>query len=308
MLLLAALCLVASQLKAAPTRPIPIILDTDIGGDIDDAFALALVLASPELELRAVTTVSGDTHLRARIAARMLEAEGRPEIPVAAGEPGKSLNTSQASWGEGFTSPAIQKTSAVDLMKTEIERGRGATVLVAIGPLTNIAALLKRYPEEKKKIKRIVLMGGSIEHGYYLNSGPASEYNIAADVSASQAVFSSGVPIMMAPLDVTARLQLESRGRERLFAQSKPAIQAIRELYLLWAKATPDLQGIPTLHDPMAVSLLIDPALCTTKPLAIEIDEHGVTRVAPSKQANALVAVETDPDRFIRFYLERLAP
>jgi inosine-uridine nucleoside N-ribohydrolase len=193
-------------------------------------------------------------------------------------------------------------------MRTELDRGRGNTVLVAIGPLTNIAGLLKRYPQEKKNIKRIVLMGGSIARSYYPNSGPTSEYNIAADVPASQAVFSSGVPIYMAPLDVTARLQLESSARDRLFAQTKPIIEAVHQLYLLWEKATPGLQGIPTLHDPMAVSLLIDPSPCTLRQLAIEVDGKGMTRVIPGKQANALVAVETDPAVFMRFYLGRLAP
>lgn len=300
--------LVSASLYAAPPGPIPIVLDTDIGGDIDDAFALALVLASPELDLRAVTTVSGDTLARARIAARMLAVAGRPGVPVAAGEPGKPLDISQAPWAQGFTGPALRHESAVDLMKSEIDRGDGKTVLVAIGPLTNVAALLNRYPETKKQIKRIVLMGGSIARGYSPNSGPTTEYNIAADVPASQAVFTSGVPILMAPLDVTARLQLEEPERERLFAQSSPVIRALRELDLLWAKATPQLQGIPTLHDPMAVSLLIDQSLSKTLPRAIEIDPHGITRAVNRKPANAIVALETDPARFIRFYLHRLAP
>jgi len=91
---------------------------------------------------------------------------------------------------------------AVDLLKQEIDRGQGRTVVVAIGPLTNVAALLQRYPEEKKKIKQIVLMGGSLARGYYPGSGPTAEYNIAADIPASWAVFSSGIPILMAPLDV----------------------------------------------------------------------------------------------------------
>jgi len=308
MLLLAAFFLVAINSSAAVPRPIPIILDTDIGGDIDDAFALGLVLASPELDLRAVTTVSGDTQVRARIAAKLLQSAGRRDVPVAAGEMGKPLDTSQASWGEGFSSPALRPGNTLDLIKAEVDRGHGETVLVAIGPLSNIAAFLQKYPEEKKQIKRIVLMGGSIARGYYPNSGPTGEYNIAADATASQVVFSSGVPILMAPLDVTARLQIEAPGRERLFAHSGPVIQALHELYVLWARATPDLQGVPTLHDPMAVSLLIDPGLCTTSPLAIEIDGQGRTVAVPGKPANAVVAVEADSARFIRFYLGRLAP
>lgn len=153
-LLFMALLAAAVSCYAAAPRPIPIVLDTDIGGDIDDAFALALVVASPELQLRAVTTVSGDTQARARIAAKMLQAAGRTDVPVAAGEAGKPLDTSQASWAEGFNSAALRPEKALDLMKSEVDRGHGQTVLVAIGPLTNIAAFLKRYPNEKIKIKK----------------------------------------------------------------------------------------------------------------------------------------------------------
>ena len=300
--LLAALLFSGLRLNAADKpRPIPIVLDTDIGSDIDDAFAVALVLDSPELDLRAVTTVSGDTQARARIAAKMLWEAGRKNIPVAAGQPRGKLDISQARWADGFTSPSMVSETAVDLLKQEIDRGAGKIVVVAIGPLTNVAALLRQYPAEKKKIKQIVLMGGSIARGYYPGSGPTAEYNIAADVSASQAVFSSGIPILMAPLDVTARLQLDESNRQRLFAHSMPLIDALHQLYIAWGQPT------PTLHDPMAVSLLLDPGLCIIKPLSIQIDDHGMTRVVGGGAANAMVAVETTPSKFIDFYMSRVA-
>jgi inosine-uridine nucleoside N-ribohydrolase len=286
---------------SAAQKPIPIVLDTDIGGDIDDAFALALVLSSPELDLRAVTTVSGDTKARARIAAKMLWVAGNRGVPVAAGMPGSKMDISQAAWADGFSSASLVNDSAVDLMKKGIERGRGETVLVAIGPLTNIAELFRKYPDVKSRIKRIVLMGGSIARGYYPNSRATAEYNIAADTAASQAVFASGVPIMMAPLDVTARLQIQGNNLQKVFAHSKRFGDALHALYGLWG------QPSPTLHDPMAVSLLINPQLCTTKELAIEIDAHGMTRAVEGRPAHAVVAVETDPARFIDFYVNRVA-
>jgi inosine-uridine nucleoside N-ribohydrolase len=297
-LLLAAACLSARE---AP-RPIPIVLDTDIGGDIDDAFALALILESPELDLRGVTTVSGDTRARARLAAKMLWEAGRGKVPVAAGEPGGKLSIQQARWAEGFTSPSLLSESAVDLLKAEIDRQHGEVTVVAIGPLTNVATLLKKYPAEQKKIKRIVLMGGSIARGYYPGSGPTAEYNIAADAGAAQTVFSSGIPILMAPLDVTARLQFDEPHRQRLFALHTPMADALRALYILWNQPT------PTLHDPMAVALLIKPTLCQSRPLAIEIDARGMTRSVEGKPANATVALETDPQSFIDFYTNRVAP
>lgn len=289
-----------SVARTAVPRPVPIILDTDIGSDIDDAFALALILKSPELHLLAVTTVSGDTAARARLAAKMLWVDGRRNIPVAAGVPGASMPIAQTRWADGFTSPELVSESAVTLMKSEIDRSPGQAVIVAIGPLTNVAALLTQYPGEKTKIRRIVLMGGSIAHGYYPNSGATAEYNIAADAKASQVVFTAGVPIEMAPLDVTWHLQLDRAHQDRIYALGTPLTDTLHAIDELWAQPT------PTLHDPMAVGLLLDPTLCTRKSLHIRITTDGKTVVVPGKPANAVVAVENDPARFIAFYTRRL--
>lgn len=293
--------LLAPKLASAVNpKPVPIVLDTDIGTDIDDAFALSLVLKSPELDLRAVTTVSGDTEARARLAAKMLSAAGRNDVPVAAGLPGARLNIAQTRWADGFSSPSLLKLGAVELMKREIDRAHGSIVIVAIGPLTNVAALFEKYPAEKRKIRRIVLMGGSIARGYRPGSGATPEYNIAADAKSAQTVFAAGVPITMAPLDVTAQLQLDAAHRQRIFAQSTPLADALHAVYVLWGRQT------PTLFDPMAVSLLLHPELCTLKPLAIEVTEKGMTVPVAGRKANAVVAVETDPARFIDFYTARL--
>lgn len=298
----AALVVFPAGLRAATPQPTPVVLDTDIGGDIDDAFALALILRSPEIDLRGVTTVSGDTQARARIAAKMLWVDGRRNIPVAAGTPGSPMDAPQTQWADGFTSPELLQESAVDLLRSEIDRAHGSLVIIAIGPLTNLAALLEKYPAEKPQIRRIVLMGGSIARGYYPNSGPTPEYNIAADAHASQIVFSSGVPILMAPLDVTARTQLGEPERARIFAKHTPLTDALQALYALWGQPT------PTLHDPMAVGLFLDPALCTTRSLAVQVDDKGMTRAVAGQPANAVVGVDNDPSRFISFYVRRVAP
>src|SRR6185437_6192524 len=222
------------------------------------------------------------------------------------GSPGKPMDISQAAWGKGFASRSLRKEAAVDLMADQIKRERGALVLVAIGPLTNVAQLLKEHPESKPLIKRIVLMGGSIARGYYPNSGPTAEYNIAADAAASQAVFSSGIPISMAPLDVTARLQLEGPRLQRVFDSGTPLAQALHDLYVLWRQTVP-AEWAPTLHDPMAVSLVIDPSLCTTHMLAVKIGADGMTHAAEAEAPNALVGVEIEPDRFLDFYVKRVA-
>jgi purine nucleosidase len=288
--------------NAIPPEKIPIILDTDIGTDVDDAFALALILRSPELNLIAVTTVAGDTQARARLAAKMLREAGRPNVPVAAGESGPSQPMDQTRWADGFTSPPLTSEKAVALMKREIERRPGEITLVAIGELTNVAALLKSDPSLGKRIKRLVLMGGAIAHGYGKDFEPAAEWNIKSNPAAAQAVFASGIPILMAPLDVTAMLQLDAAARHRIFTRLTPTTNALTLLYHLWNQET------PTLFDPMAVALIIDPSLCELKELAIEVDAQGFTRVVEGKAANATAGMRTDPARFFEFYLRRVAP
>jgi inosine-uridine nucleoside N-ribohydrolase len=296
-----AVLLLAGGLRGQEAKPpIAIIYDTDIGTDVDDAFALALVLRSPELELLGVTTASGDTRARARLAAKMLATAGRPDVPVVAGEPGKPLPIEQCRWADGFASPAIRPESAVEFLKTEVERWPGEITLVPVGPLTNIGALLQRHPEVGKKIKRIVLMGGSVALGYGPGSPPVAEYNIAQDPQAAQAVFASGVPILMVPLDVTSMLRLEAEGRHRIFTRLNPLTDALALLYHLWNRPT------PVLFDPMAVALLVDPTLCETRELAIEVDAKGMTRAVEGRKPNATVALKTYPKRFFEFYLSRV--
>jgi purine nucleosidase len=287
---------------ATAPKKFPVLLDTDIGSDIDDAFALALIVNSPELDLLGVTTVSGDSEARARLAAKMLVDAGRLDVPVAAGASGQPLPIQQCRLAEGFKSPSLLPIAAEDFLESEIRRRPGQITIVAIGPLTNVAALLKKYPDAAKEIKQIVLMGGSVERGYAPGSRPEAEYNIKMDPAAAQVVFSSGVPIVMAPLDVTAMLQLDAAARHRIFTHLTPMTNDLTLLYHLWNQDT------PTLFDPMAVALLIDPGLCETKAMAIEVDSEGFTREASGKPANASVALHTDPARFFQFYLNRVAP
>src|SRR5579863_4754534 len=186
------LLLGATVASPAPAPKIPILLDTDIGTDIDDAFAVALILRSPELDLLGVTTVSGDTQARARLVAKMLWEAGLRKIPVAAGEQGKPSKDPQTRWASEFSSPQLLKESAADFLKKQFDRRPGEITLVAIGPLTNVAALIRKDPGVARKIKRIVLMGGAIAHGYGDNPKPVPEYNIYADAPAAQVVFAAG--------------------------------------------------------------------------------------------------------------------
>ena len=196
-----------------PRERIPILLDTDIGSDVDDAFALGLALTDPSLDLRGVTTVSGEAENRAWIVCRFLTAVGRRDIPVAWGrdpQPDQPVN-----WQIQYRRhPAVifnrsvkpVKESAVELLYSKLKAEPGKLTIVAVGPLTNVARLLNEHPDCKLWIKRIVLMGGSVRAGFAPKSPPEAEWNIKLDAAAAKTVFTSGVSLVVAPLDATAPL------------------------------------------------------------------------------------------------------
>ena len=284
-----------------PAAKTKIILDTDIGDDVDDAFALALALQSPEIEIVGVTTAWGDTALRARMVRRMLAENGRAEIPVAEGIVTKSrANFSQARWAE--RGPDGTKKDAVEFLLETIQKNPKEITLVAIGPLTNIGAAMEKDAETFRKLKRVVLMGGSVrkgyaDTGYEPNRGPQPEYNILSDVPAAQKLFASGVPIFMMPLDSTI-LKLDEVKREILFKQGTPLADELTLLYHEWGRPT------PTLFDAMAVAYVIQPELCPVTKLRIEVEKDGLTREV-NGDPNASVCLESDSEKFFRFAMPR---
>ena len=199
----------ARTAEVANNAPEKVILDTDIGDDIDDALALALLLKSPQVQLMAVTTAWGDTRLRAQLVDRFLKEAGYDDTPVGIGIEKHSPKEgvfSQRRWAE--QQPARPHPDAVTLLLDTIRRYPGQVTLIAIAPLTNAAAAYERDPESFRKVKRIVMMGGSIhlgygDLGYALPKGPDVEYNIAMDPAAAQKVFYSGVDLYGMPLDST---------------------------------------------------------------------------------------------------------
>jgi len=288
---------------SAPTQKIKIILDTDIGDDVDDAFALGLALQSPELEIVGVTTAWRETALRARMARRMLSELGHSEIPVAEGIVTKSKAPfSQARWAERGPDAAM-RIDAVEFLLSEIRKHPSEITLVAIGPLTNVGAAIERDAAMFRKVKRVVLMGGSVRKkygdlGYAPDRGPEPEYNIVSDVSAAQKLFRSGVPIFMMPLDST-QLKLDEVKREMLFSQGTPLTDALTLLYHEWGQTT------PTLFDVMAVAYVLEPKLCPMQELHIEVDQAGFTRES-SGAPNISVCLASDSEQFFHFVLPRL--
>src|SRR5665213_3998213 len=172
-----------------PSSPQLVILDTDIGDDLDDAFALALILRSPELRLLGLETAFGDTELRARLVDRYLKAIGRQDIPVMAGVETKSVHFTQAAYAK--QSPALKHKGAVDFLLGQIRVHPEQITLVAIGPLFNVQAAIARDPATFKKLKRVVIMGGSVYRGYdgkdgSRQSAPSPEWNILCDPAGAE--------------------------------------------------------------------------------------------------------------------------
>jgi pyrimidine-specific ribonucleoside hydrolase len=208
-----------------------IIVDCDPGHD--DAIALLLALASPELELLGVTTVSGNQTLAKTTAnaIRVLDHLGRRDVPVAAGAPrplARERHVAADVHGEtGLDGPELAPPArepvpehAIDWIATTLAAAPSPVTLVATGPLANVALLLARHPGVEPKLERIVLMGGAIAEG---NVTPAAEFNIWADPEAAQRVFSSGLDVAMVGLDVTHRALLRQADVDRLAAAGAPA-------------------------------------------------------------------------------------
>ncbi len=294
--------------KAAAADSQLVILDTDVGDDIDDVLAIGLAVASPDVKILAINSAWGNTELRTRLLDRLLREVGREEIPVGLGvatHRSDGAAFSQARWAE--REPVRPHRDAVDLLLEMIKAHPNQITLVAIAPLTNLAAAMDRDPATFKKLKRIVMMGGSVRRGYddlgYLpDRGPSAEYNIAMDIPAAQKVFAAGVPIYMMPLDST-QLKLDEVKREILFTHSTNLTDALALLYLQWSQSTK--QVTPTVFDAMAMAYAIKPELCPTTPLHIRVDEKGYTR-EESGTPNVEVCLKSDSDHFFEFYLPRI--
>jgi purine nucleosidase len=284
-----------------------VVLDTDIGDDIDDAFALALALRSPELRILGVTTTFGDTELRARLVDRYLSSIGRGDIPVAAGVPTPHTNVfTQANYA--MREPGRKHPDGVAFLLDQIRSHPGEITLIGIGPLTNVQAAIERDPATFRKLKRVVLMGGSIYRGYDGKEGvrqePDAEWNIKCDPAGARALLASGVPVFMMPLDST-QIHLEAHDRDTIFAHDSPLTDQLTLLYYQWVVGSEGHWTTPTLFDPVAVTYTIRPDLCPARPMRVEIDEKGFTRPVDGAP-NVSVCLHSDGNGFLELLRSRL--
>ncbi|PKL07395.1 MAG: hypothetical protein CVV51_14340 [Spirochaetae bacterium HGW-Spirochaetae-7] len=298
-----------------------ILIDCDPG--IDDAIAILMALAAPELEVVGITAVGGnvgvDTTARNALALAALAAGGAPDrqVPVARGADlamfaekrrAESVHGIDGLGGVRLPEPSwpLEKIPAWDFIRDAALRSGGSLEIVAIGPLTNIAMTLAAYPAAARSIKAIHIMGGSAGLG---NATPAAEFNIYADPHAAAAVFQSGIPITMCGLDVTRRASLTPSGLEALKAIGGRVLSpacAMLDHYLAAYRGF-GLNAL-ALHDPLVVAHIVDPSLVTFRPYRVEVetegkyttgktvvDIHGIAKRPP----NAQVGVELDVVGFI---------
>lgn len=297
-LLMVSMCMLGMVSRAEPVAGrVKILLDTDIGDDVDDVYALALLATLPEVDLRGVTTVFGETDKRAQLAAKLLSVMGRKEVPVCAGRAGARKIGPQYLWAAGFQSPAIKRMTAVQLMKREVERFPGEVTIVTIGALTNAGDLLSQHPEVARKIRRIVMMGGAAFVGYNNQPPPTPEWNIRCDPAAARTVFTSGVPIVMAGLDATTMMQLDEERQKRMAASGRRTNDAIASLRLLWGRP------VPTLYDPVAVAYATGHVFAEEKAVHIQVEDDGLTRVVEGPP-NCVALVHPNKEAFLDWYVE----
>ena len=317
--------------------PKRIILDTDIGTDVDDAMALGLALASPELELVGVTTVHADTSLRARLARAMLRRAGREDIPVVAGAslPLSTPLPPNFHWmptlrgheGVGVLEQGeLERTvdlehGANDAAQFIVEQARkgGELSLVTIGSLSNIARALLLEPNLKNFIQDITLMGSTV-YAERFPFPPMLETNFNCDPSATQMVFESGIPLTVVPMEITTQVYLIEAQRQRMRGWNVPFSSALVDMMEGMLEGMDSLsaevglsedfyQGRTFMHDPLAVAVAFGSSLVTVQPLHLKlevIDQTLRTMPYADLKPNVRVAVDVRAQEFVDFWLERL--
>jgi purine nucleosidase len=315
-----------------------IILDTDIGTDVDDAMALALALASPELLIEGITTVHADAPLRARIARRLLALAGRESIPVI---PGASLPLQMPlpenfHWkprlrgheGVGVLDPAdLSPTpdvtaTADDAAHFIIEKARaypGELSLVAVGSLTNLGRALQIQPRLADWIRDVTIMGGVLDTQRF-TWPPMFEVNLNCDPLASQLVFAANWPITLVPMEVTTQVYLTADDRAAMRAWDSPLttilVQLMENMQASFADFSREVgvtgdffQGRTYMHDPLAIyaSMACQHLTVRRMPVRLEVIDNVLRTMSPSDDApNVHVCVDVDTEAFIAMWLQRV--
>ncbi len=290
----------AAEPAAAKT---PVILDTDIGDDIDDTWALAMLLKSPVLDLKLVTTTCGKAEYRAKLLAKLLTIAGRASIPIGLGGGGRDGSGPQQPWVEDYKLSGYRgriHQNAADAIVNMIRKSPQTITVISIGPSHTLAAALKKDPGIAAKAM-FVGMQGSVFKGY--DGGPVSpEYNVKANVAAAQTVL--GAPwkkITITPLDTCGLVTLSGERFRKLAASKDPLVKALLENYRIWAKKArvSELHSSSVLYDTVAVYLAsADTGLLRKETLAITVTNDGFTKVDPKGTSMSVATAWKDLDGY----------
>ena len=285
---------------------VKIIFDTDLAGDIDDAFAHALVQISPEFEVLGITLADGPTDLRAKVSCRMLYICAQENIPVAVGRPTRqgSANPKQLHWGDGFDRIQPMKKPAADFIIETLRKYPHEVIIISVGPVTNLADVIKKDPEAWKLVKGVYSMFGSFYVGYGSDPRISPEWNVRADVESAKTFMTSGVPITLAGLDVTTMVKYNEKRRLALLMRNSPLTDALCGLYSLWADG--DMDRSPTLYDPVAVTMVINSDFVTTRDAYVRVTDGGYTVIDESKPPNCTIGMTIRTEAFLDWLEGRL--
>ncbi|MCF7975691.1 MAG: nucleoside hydrolase [Phycisphaerae bacterium] len=306
------LCVLA--LLTAPIQSlagIPVIYDSDIGDDIDDTWALGLLLQSPELDLKLVVGDQGKPVYRAKLFAKFLESTGHANVPVGIGMgDDRDAGGAQSAWVKGYDLkqyPGRILEDGVQAIIDTIMNSPEPITLLCVGPVPNIAEALRREPAIAKKA-RFVGMHGSVRLGYGGSKDIHAEYNVKADASACQTVFKAAWPMTITPLDTCGLVDLRGDRYAAVKNSLHPVARAIMENYKIWSGDKQDVFQVrsSTLFDTVAVYLTFSQAFCTMETLGIRVDDQGFTRIDANAKTMNVATAWTDMDAFKDLLVHRV--
>jgi purine nucleosidase len=297
--------------ESTAAQTIPVLLDTDIGSDIDDAVALAYLLKQTRCELVGITTVTGDPDQRAMLADALCRSAGRVDIPIHVGAEQplfvpprqKAVQQYEALTEDWPHRIYTKENTAIQFLRDTIRSQPGELTLLTIGPLTNIALLFMLDPEIPGMLKQLVMMGGRYQTRG--NDGALLEWNILCDPHAAAKVFASPVPRLVAVgLDVTLQCRMDAEECRRRFAAAGGPLTLTAAMAEVWFRHTSAI----TFHDPLAAALIFQPALCNTEDSHVKVELHNPHLMGLTYRRNELesaphqLAASVDPDAFFTHY------
>ena len=286
-----------------------VIIDTDIGTDIDDAYAVLLALASPELDVRGITLVHGNLYIRAGIALKLLKLAGRSDIPVIWGN-SLPMNPERPIYWPGHEGHGLDfsdvESPAGDQSAAEFiaSQANEETILVPIGPMTNVGIAVRDNPNEMARYKGIVAMASTFNGFGPENAG--GEHNIALDPEAAEIVLNSGIPILLVGLNVTLQTSLTSGMVERMSAARTPLAQLMSLMTREWFSVVG--RDTTAMHDPLAVAVTFEPDLVETVPVKATVDKAQAGRIAyeAGEASPVRICASLDADGFQKLFFSRI--